>query len=185
MKTVMSGVFLAAAMMLTPTALAAPCVVSDLTVEGAAADACAGMFEGNVNSVADVNAELGTSFDQFINAETLGVTVDGVTFNADGTLTFEDWFGDSVAIALKQNTHWAVFMVDLSSRTIGLDGLWNGTWSTSGMHWDNKPDTPRCEGCGGLSHGILVSYKEHEVPAPLAVGLFGLALLGLSLVSRR
>lgn len=185
MKTLMSGVLLIAALIVAPLAQATPCVVSDVTVEGSAANACAGMFDGNVNSLADVNAALGTSFDEFINAETLGVTVGGVTFNADGTLTFEDWFGDTVAIALKQNTHWAVFMVDLTSRTIGLDGLWNGTWSTSGMQWDNKPDTPRCEGCGGLSHGILVSYKEHEVPAPLSVGLLGLSLLALSLVRRR
>ena len=185
MKTLMSGVLLAAALAFAPGALATPCVVADVKVEGSEANACAGMFDGNVNSVADVNAELGTSFDQFINAEDLGVTVDGVTFNADGTLTFEDLFGDSIAIALKQNTHWAVFMVDLTSRTIGLDGLWNGTWSTSGMHWDGNDGVRGCQGCGDLSHGILVSYRHQEVPAPLAVGLLGLALLGLSLARRR
>lgn len=189
MKKLMSGVLLIAALIVAPLAQATLCVVSDVTVEGSDAYACAGMFDGNVNSLADVNAALaalgGTPFDEFINAETLGVTVGGVTFNADGTLTFEDWFGDTVAIALKQNTHWAVFMVDLTSLTIGLDGLWNGTWSTSGMHWDGNDGARGCQGCGGLSHGILVSYKKHEVPAPLSIGLLGLSLLALSLVRRR
>lgn len=179
----LAGMFTALAL----PVMATPCVVSDVTVEGAAADSCAGMFSGNVNDLADVNGALGSSYDLFINAETLGVTVDGVTFYADGTLSFADLFGDTIAIALKQNTHWAVFEVDLSSRSIGINGLWDGTWSTSGMQWDNKPSTSdSCEGCGGLSHGILVSYRsrDHEIPEPAAIGLLGLMLLGLALTRR-
>ena len=153
----------------------AACDVNDVTIEGVAADSCTGMFPGNVNSLADINTATGGSYDLLSTAAVFGA----------GVFSFTDTIGDTVAVALKQSTLWAVFIFDLATRDTGADGIWNGTWNTSDMTWDNNSRVLGCQGCGGLSHGIIAGMSVSEVPVPGTLGLLGLGLLGLGAVRRR
>lgn len=151
----------------------ATCSTSDVTLEGSAAISCAGMFEGNVNSLEDVNGALGSSYTEYDP-----ITVDGNTFS------FTDAYSNIIEIVLKQNTHWAIYRFDLSLLD-NVDGIWNGAWSTSGMQWDNKVNVAGCQGCGGLSHSSIVGDPISEVPLPGTLSLFGLGLLGLGTIRRQ
>lgn len=149
------------------------CSTSDVTLEGSTAISCAGMFEGNVNSLEDVNTALGSSYTEFDS-----LTTEGNSFS------FSDIYSNIIEIVLKQNTHWAVYQFDLSLLN-NLDGVWDGTWSTSGMEWDNKPKVAGCQGCGGLSHGAIVGDPISEVPVPGTLGLLGLGLIGLGAIRKQ
>lgn len=148
---------------------ASTCSVSDVTIEGQSASSCSGMFSGNVNSLADVNAALSASYTEYVP-----LTWDGNSFS------FDDVYSNIVEIVLKQNTHWAVYKFDLSTLN-NADGIWDGTWDTSGIQWDNNSGVAGCQGCGGLSHSVIVG-DINEVPLPGTLGLLGLGLLGLGVV---
>lgn len=148
------------------------CVTSDVTLEGSDSISCSGMFDGNVNSLEDVNTALGTAYTEFDPIQISG-----------NTFSFSDVYSSIVEIVLKQNTHWAVYRFDLSLLD-NLDGIWNGTWSTSSISWDNKPKVAGCQGCGGLSHSGIVGDPISEVPLPGTLSLLGLGLIGLGAVRR-
>ena len=179
-----NALLLAAGLLINGAALAVPCVATDVTLEGQAADACFGMYSGNVNSLADINAALAASYTGYI-AEDLPNSGDGTYFDADGTFAIADLYGDALAVALKQNTRWAVFVFDLSSLSDGGDGVWNGSWNTSGSQWDGNSNVNGCQGCGGLSHGAFVWKDEYRVDAPGSLGLLLLGGLGVMLGARR
>lgn len=151
------------------------CNVNDVTIEGTAADSCQGMFSGNVNSLEDINAATGGSYDLMSTDAAFGA----------GVFSFTDTIGDTVALALKQSTLWAVFIFDLTTRDTGADGIWNGTWNTSTLTWDNNSRVRGCQGCGGLSHGMIAGMSISEVPVPGTLSLLGLGLLGLGAVRRQ
>ena len=172
MKTILSIAF---ATMFSAQALASVCTLTDVTIEGVAADSCVGMIEGNFNSLADVNNITSGSYDVESSDALFG----------DGIFSFSDTIGNSVAVALKQNTTWAVFTFDLSTRSTGGDGVWNGTWNTNNLSWDGKPLVRGCQGCGGLSHGMVVGMDVSQVPIPGTLSLLGIGLIGLGAVRRR
>ena len=151
-------------------ATASTCSVSDVTIEGQSASSCSGMFSGNVNSLEDVSA-LGTSYSEYVP-----LTWDGNSFS------FNDVYSNIVEIVLKQNTHWAVYKFDLSTIS-NTNSIWEGTWSTSGMQWDNNANVAGCQGCSGLSHSALVG-DLNEVPLPGTLALFGLGLVGLGAIRK-
>lgn len=151
---------------------AASCSLSDVTIEGASAISCVGMLDGNANSLEDVNGVLSTSYTDIAPLQT-----------SEETFSFEAVYSNIVEIVLKQNTSWAIYRFDLSALD-NIDGVWNGTWSTSGLHWDNKPDVRGCQGCGELSHSFVVG-NLNEVPLPGTLGLLGIGLLGLGAIRRR
>lgn len=157
------------------TVTTAVCDVNDVTIEGTAADSCTGMFSGNVNSLEDINTATGGSYDLMSTDAVFGA----------GTFSFTDTIGDTVAVALKQSTLWAVFIFDLTTRSTGADGLWNGTWNTNNLSWDGKPLVRGCQGCGELSHGMIAGMSISEVPVPGTLSLLGLGLLGLGAVRRK
>jgi hypothetical protein len=78
-----------------------------------------------------------------------------------------------------------VFIFDLVGRSPGSDGIWNGTWNTSNLSWDNNSQVRGCQGCGDLSHGMVAGFDVQEVPVPGTLGLLGLGLLGLGAVRRQ
>jgi len=147
-------------------ATASTCSVSDVTIEGQSASFCSGMFSGNVNSLEDVNTALGTTYSEYVP-----LTWDGNSFS------FNDVYSSIVEIILKQNTHWAVYKFDLSTIN-NTNSIWEGTWYTSGLQWDNNANVAGCQGCGGLSHSALVG-DLNEVPLPGTLALLGLGLVGL------
>jgi len=165
---------LLAALLLTSSAAsyAATCSLTDVTIEGANASSCSGMYDGNFNDVTDINSVLETSYSSYEE-----MVVDGNSFS------FSTAFSNLVEIVLKQNDHWAIYHFDLSLLNDGGDGKWDGTWSTSGVHWDNKPNVVGCQGCGGLSHGAIVGDLS-EVPVPGTLGLMALGLIGLGTIRR-
>ncbi len=179
-----NALLLAAGLLVNGAALAVPCVVTDVTIEGQAAEACFGMYSGNVNSLADINAALGASYIGYL-AEDLPDDGDGLYFEGDGSFALVDLYGDALAVALKQNTHWAVFVFDLTAVSNGGDGVLNGTWDTSGSQWDGNNNANGCQGCGGLSHGAFVWKDELRVDAPGSLGLLLLGGLGVMLGARR
>lgn len=156
--------FIAAALF-SINALAATCSVSDVKIEGVSAQSCSGMYRGNVNSLEDINTALGTSYD----------TIDPLNY-IGRRFTLDADISGVIEIVLKQNTNWATYRFDLSTIT-NLDDIWSGVWSTRGEHWDNNTRRAGCQGCGGLSHGFVVSSST--VPVPGTLGLLGIGLAGL------
>ena len=175
MKSFFAAIFAVAISAQALATTVSSCVLGDVTIEGRAANSCVGMMEGNVNSLEDINAATSGTYD---------VTSLDAVFGT-GIFSFSDTIGDSVAVALKQNTHWAVFLFDLTGRDPGLDSIWNGTWNTNNMSWDNNPRVRGCQGCGGLSHGLIAGFNVSEVPLPGTLSLLGLGLLGLGVVRRQ
>lgn len=150
------------------------CDTNSVTLEGVAADSCYGMFEGNFNSLSDINTAAGTSF---VDYDTTSITTLQNAFSLGSN------YGPVIGIALKQNTSWGIWLFDLLSRDIGANGVWDAAWDTSFTSWDGNPDVEGCQGCGGLSHGAI-AYTG-EVPVPGTMGLLGIGLLGLGLVRRK
>lgn len=145
---------------------AATCSVSDVKIEGVSAVSCAGIFSGNVNSLEDVNTALSSSYTDYSN---LLVT--------ENTFSFSNIYSNEIEIVLKQNTSWAVYRFDLNSLN-NVDGVWNGTWSTTGIQWDGNSRASGCQGCGELSHAAIAGNIS-EVPVPGTLSLLGLGLVAL------
>ncbi len=174
------------------TLSSAPCSTGSLTLGGANAAACAGIFEGN-----DANQSLDGLFgvsgwSEIVKLDmpdrrrgasnALSATANGVTLTIDGEGRSGGWAVDSfgvfetIMVVLKGGPTFSAYLV---SREAGLSGFWN-MLSLQRGNGRAGPD---------LSHFTLygqgTATRVAGVPLPAALPLLGSGLAGLAFAARR
>lgn len=189
-----------------------PLSTSDVSLAGAASDACYGIISGNINNNTAANTALGgyapigagwtTSFlstDGALLTDWLGlrfglsITGAGTTMG-DYTITATDLPGPpdlptniDLLVAVKAGNQWAAYFFD--EQAIGINPV-TGMWS---VKFDNDPNPP----FANLSH-LMVLFRESStpfcstpsnctrtVPEPTPLALLGLLLLAPIFMRRR